>query len=159
MLSFNIEDQRFQVRSAAVVRHDDHLLLHRAEGDSSWALPGGRVELGEDAASTLMREFQEELAIELSCGSLLYVIENFFEYGGKPYHELGLYFAASLPSDSVLLAKDRSHPGVENSQTLEFKWFPFEAIESIDLRPSFLKATIAHPQNGIQHIVQRTSTL
>lgn len=34
MISVDIDGYRFQVRAAAVVEHDNHILLHRAESDS-----------------------------------------------------------------------------------------------------------------------------
>lgn len=86
---------------------------------------------------------------------MLCIIENFFEYLGKQSHELGLYFSAWLPPDSALLAKDRSHQGVEGAKALEFRWFPVETIEEVNLRPNLLKAAIAGGRSGVQHYVQR----
>ncbi|SHI29509.1 MULTISPECIES: hypothetical protein [Pseudomonas] len=40
MISVDIDGYRFQVRAAAVVEHDNHILLHRGVNDSFWALPG-----------------------------------------------------------------------------------------------------------------------
>lgn len=48
MISVNIAGHRFQLRAAAVVVHGGFVLLHRLQGDAFWALPGGRVEPGED---------------------------------------------------------------------------------------------------------------
>ena len=33
MISVDIEGQRFQVRAAAIFSHDNHILLHKFEGD------------------------------------------------------------------------------------------------------------------------------
>ena len=98
MISVEIDGHRFQVRAAAVVEHDNHILLHRAESDSFWALPGGQVEPSENAQATLVREMIEELDEPIVCGELLYLVENFFDYLNKPNHEIGLYFRAQLHS-------------------------------------------------------------
>lgn len=49
---------------------------------------GGGIEFSETAEEALRREFLEELEIELGAVQLLGVIENIFEYEGKPGHEI-----------------------------------------------------------------------
>lgn len=155
MISVDIAGHRFQLRAAAVVVDDGRVLLHRLEGDTYWALPGGRVEPGEDARATLVREMAEELSESVECTELLYVVENFFVHEGKPNHEIGLYFRAQLVPASALLDKSRSHVGIEGSKRLEFRWFSTASLGEVDLRPSFLRESLAGPSPGFQHIVQR----
>jgi ADP-ribose pyrophosphatase YjhB (NUDIX family) len=155
MISVDIGGFRFQLRAAAVVVHDRFVLLHRLEGDEFWALPGGRVEPGEDARSTLIREMNEELAEPVECGELVYVVENFFTHAGRPNHEVGLYFATRLKPGSVLLDRSRSHWGVEGVDRLEFRWFSVEQLTGVDLRPSFLLQSLSQPALQFQHFVQR----
>ena len=155
MISVDIAGHRFQLRAAAVVVDDGRVLLHRLEGDTYWALPGGRVEPGEDARATLVREMAEELSESVECTELLYVVENFFVHEGKPNHEIGLYFRAHLVPASALLDKSRSHAGIEGSKRLEFRWFSTSSLREVDLRPSFLRESLAGPSPGFQHIVQR----
>ena len=59
MISFDLGSHRFQVRAAAVIVHEESVLLHRLESDDFWALPGGRVEPGEEASDTVVRELYE----------------------------------------------------------------------------------------------------
>jgi ADP-ribose pyrophosphatase YjhB (NUDIX family) len=155
MLSFHVAESRFQVRAAAVVLHEGFLLLHRAEPDEYWALPGGRVEVLESAAATVEREMVEELAEPVACGPLLFVVENFFTLGETPNHELGLYFSATLRTGSKLLSKDSSYAGVEGHTKLEFRWFPQTDLPRIDLRPAFLRESLGQPHPQFQHVVQR----
>ena len=61
MLSFDVGAGKFQARAAAIIRREDHILIHRMIRDPFWTLPGGRVEFGEDAATTVAREIAEEL--------------------------------------------------------------------------------------------------
>ena len=65
VISFTKGVQKYNLRAAAVLVHDGAVLLHRLEGDPYWALPGGRVELGESGAETVVREMQEELGLSL----------------------------------------------------------------------------------------------
>src|SRR3954464_3220202 len=59
------ELQRFQVAVKAFLLWDDRLLMVReAEGEKLWELPGGRIEVGEEALplpAILHRELTEEL--------------------------------------------------------------------------------------------------
>jgi len=155
MISFQIADHRFQLRAAAIVVHAGHALLHRVKGDDFWALPGGRVEPGEQARDTVVREMQEELGEQVACADLLYVVENFFTFGGQPHHEIGCYFRVHLPPGSPLRDTSQSHAGVEGSKRLEFRWFPTGALQTLEVRPSFLREALQRPLEGLQHVVQR----
>lgn len=155
MISVDIGGFRFQLRAAAVVIHDRSVLLHCLEGDKFWALPGGRVEPGEDARSTLVREMDEELTEAVECTELVYVVENFFTYASKPSHEVGLYFTTNLRPESALLDKSRSHWGVEGDSRLEFRWFAIDQLVGLDLRPSFLRQSLSRSVLQFEHVVQR----
>jgi 8-oxo-dGTP diphosphatase len=51
----------------AIVRDgDDRALLVRRIDDGNWELPGGRVEVGETASSTLVREVAEEAGVRIA---------------------------------------------------------------------------------------------
>lgn len=153
MLSFHSNAQRFNLRAAAIVLNDDYVLLHRAKCDPFWALPGGRVEIGECASKTIVREMQEELSEKVTCGPLTHVIENFFVYAGEKHHELGMYFIVSLVPDSLLLNKERVHAGHEGPRQLEFRWFSQEQIPKINIAPKILSQVLASPVSGVHHLV------
>jgi ADP-ribose pyrophosphatase YjhB (NUDIX family) len=155
MSAIEMADHRIQLRAAAVVIHERFVLLHRREGDTFWALPGGRIEHGEDARGALVREMKEELSESVDCGELLYVVENFFSHAGQPHHEVGLYFRAQFNAASPLLNKSKRHCGVEDLKRLEFQWFAQDALRALDLRPAFLREAIAQPVHSFQHVVQR----
>lgn len=155
MISVDFPNHRFRLRAAAIVIDDDWVLLHRPEGDSGWALPGGRVEAGEEARQCLQREFEEELGEPVDCGDLVQVIENFFALRGRRYHEIGLHFAARLRGGSPLLDKSRSHEGVEGDRRLEFRWFPLEQLAQLELRPATLRDALSRQAPQWRHIVHR----
>ncbi len=155
MISVCISGQRLNVRAAAIIRDQGHVLLHRTVGEELWALPGGRVEIGEESSVAIVREMREELGEELKSGQLVYIVENFFEYSGEQFHELGFYFEASLGAQSKLLEKSKSHMGIEGNQKLEFRWFPSQKLEGINLRPHFLRESLAQAELGFHHVVQK----
>jgi ADP-ribose pyrophosphatase YjhB (NUDIX family) len=155
MISVQLEGQRFQVRAAAVVLHAGHLLVHRAPGDDYWALPGGRVEVGEEASATIVREMREELGEEVICGPLLHVAENFFDLAGRRNHEIGFYFLVSLADGSPHLDTARSYRGIESHLDLEFRWFALAELARVNLRPTFLQDSLASGTPRFSHAVQR----
>jgi len=155
MISVHLHGQRFQVRAAAIVLHEGHLLVHRAPGDPYWALPGGRVEVGEAASATVVREMKEELGEDVACGALLHIAENFFDLSGQRNHEIGFYFLVSLAQGSQLLDTSRIYRGIESHLELEFRWFPVAQLASINLRPTFLHASLAADPPAFSHAVQR----
>lgn len=62
---------------------------------------GGAVEFGESAEEALHREIREELGREIKNVVRLGVIENRFEYRGRPGHEVVFVFDASFVDPSV----------------------------------------------------------
>jgi len=143
MISFRAGSHRFHLRAGAVVIDSGHLLLHRLEGDAFWALPGGRVNAGEQGRDTIMREFLEELDLRVQCEELLCVGENFFDHEREPHHEIGLYFRVTLPPGAPINDRAALHLGVEGQRHLEFAWFPLASVRELDFRPTALRDALA----------------
>lgn len=147
---------RVRQRAAAIVRHEDgRVLLHRLQRDAFWALPGGGIEPGESAAQAITRELQEELNIVVALEDLAFVVENFFNYAGVAYHEIGLYLHARPLPGSLLDVSAGPYEGVEGDQQLVFAWFDREQLAGLDLRPAFLRSALMRETAGVQHIVHR----
>ena len=112
--------------------------------------------MGETAESTIRREFREELSAEVNVRRPLWLVENFFDYDGLRYHELGLYFLIHLPPDSRLLDA-RVFESTDGNKTLRFRWFPLdeEALATLPVRPSFLVTGLSRLPASVTHIVHR----
>ncbi|MGN8004700.1 NUDIX hydrolase [Acidovorax sp. 22279] len=157
MISFLVDRYHFHYRAAAVVIDDGKVLLKRWDGNMNWVLPGGKVKPGEQAQDTILRVFDEELYELVECGELLCVGENFFEIMGQPHHEIGLYFAVSLPSSSRLTTKNVVHRSwLHGDGPTEFEWFDLSELETTDLRPTTLQSGLAAGQLP-PHFVHRDS--
>jgi ADP-ribose pyrophosphatase YjhB (NUDIX family) len=153
MLTFEHAKGRFNCRAVGVLVDRQRLLVHRAEMDDFWTLPGGRVEFGESAGDALARELEEELGVSVEVGRLVWVVENFFAYRGEQYHEIAFYFQVSLPEDSHLTAHDEPFAGDEDGIPLIFEWQPIESLAHLALYPTFLREAVAHMPPETQYIV------
>ncbi len=143
----------FNYRVAGVWVNEGHVLLHRDVNDTNWALPGGRVKLGESSIESLAREFHEELDVAVEVGSLYWMVENFFPYQTDAFHEVGFYYQVSA-ADETLLAHNGSFHGAEGERLL-YKWVRIDALETVELYPAFLRTALKQLPKNPEHIVTR----
>jgi len=155
MITFERGDIRFNYRVVGIAFDGDRVLLHRAEGDDFWALPGGRGELLEAARETLVREMREELDVEVNVGRLLWVVEGFFEHDEHRYHELAFYFLMKLPPECYVLKKTGPFVVVDEGVRFIFQWYGLDELAELELYPTFLKGGLLSLPATTQHIVHR----
>jgi ADP-ribose pyrophosphatase YjhB (NUDIX family) len=155
MITFPGQQATFHFRVAAVAFDPagERVLIHRAVTDPHWTMPGGRVELMESAADAIKREMQEELNVRAEVERLLWVVENFFQYAGKQWHELAFYFLVSFPPGSPIYAQRKQFSGFEEGIELIFEWHDVGMIEQVNLLPSFLGSALRSLPASIQYVV------
>ncbi len=142
----NGENGYFSVRTAGICFVDGKILLHKKLNDEFWNTVGGRVKLGESSEDALKREFKEELDVEIKILNLNSVVENFFEFSGKPYHEIIFLYNIGIKSELKFpIAKD----------DLNFAIFSLDEIASLDIRPNISKNAIINAlnKNSVTHLV------
>jgi ADP-ribose pyrophosphatase YjhB (NUDIX family) len=156
MIRFDQGTRRFNYRVAGVAIHDGSVLLHRAEPDVYWTLPGGRAEHGETAEQTITREMREELETEAHVIRLLWLVEKFFDRDGLSYHEIALYFLIRFPESSLPLAS-RAFERVDAGTLFKFEWHPVQcaALRRLPLLPAFLPQGLTELPASVVHIVER----
>jgi len=157
MITFDRGTECFNFRVAGIAIHGDRVLLHKAEKDNFWSFPGGRVEMGEDSAHSLVREMKEELNEDVEIVRLLWIVENFFVYNQKNYHEICFYYLMQFRGRSLYLEKDTTFWGVENDADLEFNWFSIDTdtLAQLPLLPAFLQNSLQDLPASVKHIVWR----
>ncbi|WP_458121629.1 NUDIX hydrolase [Paenibacillus sp. Z6-24] len=155
MITFEKGNTKFNFRVAGIAIHDNRVLLHTTLKDGFWNLPGGRVEFNESTDQAVVRELQEELDIEVQNDKLLFVNEDFFEYDGKPFHEIGFYYLISFPEGHEITKYEEEFHGVEDDGRLIFKWFPIDQLRELEVYPEILRTELLtlKSSNHIQHFV------
>ncbi len=153
MISLRAESTVFQVRAAAVAIRDGYVLLHRAGVDAFWALPGGRVEVGETSEAALQREMLEETGARVRVERPLWIVENFFRYRDDVVHELGFYFLVILPADAHANLAEQFFGYEDNGTRLIFQWCRIADLAGIEVQPSFLRAGLKSLPAAVQHLI------
>ncbi len=110
------DSQEIEVVAAVVVRDGRLLLARRSHGHHRglWEFPGGKVEPGEGLGEAVVRELEEELAVEAFSGDVL-GHEHQSAEGGRP--ALALHFVAATlcgepqpgPDHDAVCWADRTH--------------------------------------------------
>src|SRR5262245_45843963 len=156
MIRFDQGARRFNYRVAAVAIHDGSVLLHRADQEPYWTLPGGRAEHGETAEQTIKREMREELESDTHVVRLLWLVENFFDRDGFSYHEIALYFLIRFPENSLPLAA-RAFERADAGVPFKFEWHPVQAaaLQQLPLFPAFLPRGLTELPTSVAHGVER----
>ena len=139
-ISIKSAEGAFNYRAAAIIVHDDRILVMQDEGIPHDYLPGGRVHLHEPAESALARELREELDIDTPPHRLIFMAESFFTIDDTRYHEMCLYFLIDAPPE--LLTRGDSFTRVEGDEIHHFRWVKFEELRDLSFFPIFLKERI-----------------
>ena len=153
-VSLMIGDIKFNYRVATIIKNNDKILLHKSKDDNFYAIPGGRIKIGEDSVSALRREFLEEIGAELNVKDLAGMIENFYMYNMKKCHEIMLIYNSEL-KDTDFLNKSIIQ-GIEEDSKVDLVWKNIEDIKNIDFRPAVLKQHIINNENKFFHRVNHT---
>lgn len=88
--------------AVAVVRRENKILalecFDSVKRQKFYRLIGGGIEFGEKAEVTVVREFQEELGLDIRVVRFLGCGENIFTYEGQKGHEIVFFFEAEFVS-------------------------------------------------------------
>lgn len=155
-ITFYNDDQTvFNYRTCGVISDGKRVLLHRRKCDDFWTLVGGRVQMLEPSDCAVKREVKEELGEDIEVNKLLWMVENFFRFEDKYYHEISTIYLLNLEKDSWILDQRDSFNGIEEGKKLIYKWFNFDELNSLDIRPSFLKEKLIFLPNNTEHIINK----
>lgn len=140
-------NKKICVTTRAAITHQGNILLCKTLDlpISFYFLPGGHVEHGESAKSSLLRELQEETGVACKISKFLGCLEYRFEPGHSSIchnHEYSFIFQAEsehLQSDQKILCPE---------QHIELVWMPIDDLQKIDFRAEPLKKLLPSWLNG-----------
>ena len=119
------------IRPSGVVVQDQRLLVmrYRYGARDRFNLPGGNLEPGEEVTTCLMREFAEELDLEITVGDLLCCAET----AVADRHVLHLVFHTTVMAGTPCL-----NPA--QTRAVQVQWLPFDAVGTAPLYPGIAPA-------------------
>jgi ADP-ribose pyrophosphatase len=114
----------------AVVLHEGRVLLVRRlrpPGQGQWAIPGGKVDLGESLAQAAEREILEETGLTIAAGEPVYTFElvERDDDGRVRFHYVIIDLAAQYLEGEPQAADDAE----------EARWVAPEELESLGVHP------------------------
>ena len=124
----NIEKLPF-VAVGGVLFHENRVLLvkrGKSPAKGLWAIPGGKINPGEQMKDALKREFMEETGIEIKVGDVVYVFDAI---DIPDFHYVIIDFAVEIIS-----GKPRAGDDAE-----EVKWFKKEELREFPVAPATIK--------------------
>ena len=150
-LTFKVgENERFNVRSSAIIRHQDNYLISKRNDKDYYSILGGRINFGEDSKAAVLREIREELGWDLSDAKLVRIMENFFSYSdGTKFHE---YLFVYLMNVSEEYFKKGDFINLENPN-MHMLWYKKEDYLKLNIRPLVIKGVLESPD--FEHLVVR----
>jgi 8-oxo-dGTP diphosphatase len=114
--------------SVAIVENNQILLMRYRYGNTDvYNLAGGNVDKGETLASTVVRELQEELGINIELGEMLLTGDVIMPEGKEDV--LHCVFRAK-----ILNGKPELNP--KETSALEVLWKPIEELHNLDMYPN-----------------------
>jgi len=155
---FKNDDFVFSYRVAGILIKNNKGLLQRPLSDTGYSIPGGHVSFGETNEETLIREFREEIGVDIKVNGLKWVGEIFFPWGDKPCHQINLFYKIALNDDTQIPLHGDFY-GIEKmdntSFKLEFSWVDLKDILNIELYPTNAKELLLNNEKEIKHFIYR----
>jgi ADP-ribose pyrophosphatase YjhB (NUDIX family) len=145
---------KFNIRVYGILRSEDRQSVLLSDefkfGLAFTKFPGGGLEFGEGVIDALKREFQEELAIQVTDASLFYVNEAFQASAfGKDEQLLAIYYLVDRYKGVLppVTEKRFDFDRVEDQQA--FRWFPIDRLTENDVNFPIDKLILSKLKNLI----------
>lgn len=126
------EVERFNIRVYGILVDNNAVLVSDEirKGNYMTKFPGGGLELGEGIEDCLIREFKEELGIEIAVGDVYYFTKHFQKSAFNPKDQLiSLYFKVFKTCAIPIAAVSKPFEGAENKEMVP-RWITFEHLKT-----------------------------
>ena len=125
---------KFNIRVYGILIKDQHVLItdELIRGNRMTKFPGGGLEFGEGISECLIREFDEELDIEIKIGKLFYINDFFKESAFNPADQLIsiYYLVEQIDGKKIPIGKKPFDFSPPINQC--FRWAKLSTIRALD---------------------------
>ena len=114
--------KRIEVVAGILLKAGRIFATRRGKGEfkGGWEFPGGKIEPGETPQEALIRELREELAVEVSVGELLCVVEHDY----PAFHLTMHCFLCEIASGEPALLEHDAAKWLKPSELRSVEWLP-----------------------------------
>jgi len=148
-VSLMIGDVKFNYRVGILFVSGNEVLVEVNPDFDFVVPPGGRIKTLENSLDALKREIQEEMKYDLNINDvhLKMLIESFFEFDNKKYHEL--YFLYTIEVEKNFLENNK---GMKNFDSLNnyYEWLGKDDLSKRNLLPNCIVKSI---DEDFKHII------
>lgn len=150
-LRIMVDDVKFSVRAAAVIKKDNKILFQQKKGDEVWALPGGAIEVLERGKDVLKRELEEEIGLtEVEVIRPLWFVEYFFTLDNMPWHQYIIGYLLDIKDENIINKEE--FKGIEKDKDIIYKWFNINEINDVNIKPNYLKDKLINMKEEFEFI-------
>ncbi len=140
-VSVMIEDVKFNYRAGLIFECNGKILVEVNPKIDFVTIPGGRIKTLESSKEGLKREIKEELGYDLDINKI--VIENFFQFDEKKYHELYFLYKLEIDSNSDLYKNEQKNIDSVDSY---YKWVDKDKLDEVNLLPAAIRFNISNDE-------------
>lgn len=121
----------------------DELLLVRRCDSGRWELPGGRVDVGEDAVTTAVRETAEEAGVRVTVTGIVGLFTDPGIVVRSPTGQVRQQFAVVVRASAI-----SGSPRGDMQETSDAAWVPLARLAGLPMEP--------HVRGWIAHVLARS---
>ena len=137
-INIKIDDYTLNCRSVAIIINNNQILFQKKEKDKYWALPGGKISLGETTVTALERELKEELGLtNYKVESPILIAEHFFNFNQEKVHQY-IFGHLVLLDTKEYIFNTNEFKGIEKDKDIIFKWINMNDLTNTKIKPDFL---------------------
>lgn len=149
-LSFQLEEERFSCRAAALIIRGGRILLAKNRDLACYYTVGGGIKEGESSEEAVKRELFEELGLRLEPERLAFIQERFCTIGRQKYHEICFFY---LIRDCAALDAVRDGGPTDQGGQETVHWVPLSGLSDYEIVPAFLKDRLPQLGGSPEHII------
>jgi 8-oxo-dGTP pyrophosphatase MutT (NUDIX family) len=136
------------VPACGVLAIDDRgrLLLQRRRDTGQWAIPMGKMELGERPSECAVRETAEETGVRVEITGLLGVYsdpEHIVQYGDGEIRQ---------EYEVILLGRPVCGTPAANAEASDVRWVPSDGLSALDIHPTQWRQLRDYLSHNFPHV-------
>ncbi|WP_030438159.1 NUDIX domain-containing protein [Actinoplanes subtropicus] len=131
---------------ALVVDDTGRILMQKRRDTGQWALPMGKMELGETPTECAIRETEEETGIRVEILSLVGIFS-------EPNHIVA-YTDGEIRQEFEItyLARPVRGEPTSNDEASDVRWFSLDALGTLDVHPSMRRQIAAYVDDKMPYL-------